>query len=145
MKETKIKVELLQLTPEPSKLIEEAGRTAYLSFDKKEDGTDKKFVKMLLKRGHESVIEHGWMSIRVSGVSRSFSHQLVRHRLCSFTQQSQRYVDESNFNVVVPETIKDNEEALKVYKILKEKAPVIVQDFEIQKNGEGNEYLFKHN
>jgi len=104
-------VELLFITPDAEKLIETAGRTAYLSFDKRGKGTEKAFIRMIIKNGHFSVIEHAYATVRISGVSRVFTHQLVRHRLCSFTQQSQRYVDESNFNYIEPESIKNNLEA----------------------------------
>lgn len=115
MSETSINVELLALTPNAEEMIESAGRTAYLSFDKKALGTDKKFVEMILRRGHESVIEHAFMSIRITGVSRAMTHQLVRHRLCSYTQQSQRYVNEKNFNYIIPERIKNDALALKLF------------------------------
>jgi len=106
-----LKVELLFITPGAEKLIEEAGRTSYLSFDKQRKDTERAFVRMLLKMGHYSVLEHAYATFRISDVSRSFTHQLVRHRLCSYTQQSQRYVDESNFNYIEPASIKDNSKA----------------------------------
>lgn len=106
-----MKVELLFITPEPEKLIEAAGRTSYLSFSKQGKDTEKAFIRALIKRGHLSVLEHACATFRFSGVSRAFTHQLVRHRLCSFTQQSQRYVDESNFNYIEPLSIKNHPEA----------------------------------
>ncbi|MDP2951027.1 MAG: FAD-dependent thymidylate synthase [bacterium] len=74
--------------------IERAGRTCYQS-NKKEITleTAQKFIKMLLQRGHESVIEHSNLIVRFPGVSRGFTHEIVRHRLCSFSQESTRYVD----------------------------------------------------
>ena len=74
--------------------IEEAGRTCYQS--KKKEITREsagKFVRMLLKRGHESVIEHTCMTVQFNNVSRGFTHEIVRHRLCAFSQESTRYVD----------------------------------------------------
>jgi thymidylate synthase (FAD) len=74
--------------------IERAGRTCYQSF--KNDITEessKKFINMLVKRGHLSVIEHSLMTVRFSNVSRGFTHEMVRHRLASFSQESTRYVD----------------------------------------------------
>lgn len=71
--------------------------TTSLSFEKQGKGTEKVFITRLIKKGHLSVLEHAYATFRVAGVSRAFTHQLVRHRLCSFTQQSQRYVDESHF------------------------------------------------
>jgi thymidylate synthase (FAD) len=109
------KVELLSITSNAEKLIEAAGRTSYLSFDKQGEGTEKRFIRMLIKSGHLSVLEHAYATFRISGASRSFTHQLVRHRLCSFIQQSQRYVDESNFNYIEPDSIRNNPEAHSVF------------------------------
>jgi len=110
-----MKVELLLITPNAEKLIESAGRTSYLSFGKQGKGTEKSFIRMLIKRGHLSVLEHAHATFRISGVSRAFTHQLVRHRLCSYTQQSQRYVDESNFNYVEPKSIRNDSKAHSVF------------------------------
>lgn len=106
-----MKVELLFITPNAEKLIETAGRTSYLSFKKQGRDTEKEFIRMLMKRGHYSILEHAYATFRISGVSRAFTHQLVRHRLCSFTQQSQRHLDESDFNYVEPDSIKDHSKA----------------------------------
>ena len=110
-----MKVELLFITPDAEKLIETAGRTSYLSFGKQGKDTEKAFIRMLIKRGHLSVLEHAYATFRISGVSRAFTHQLVRHRLCSFIQQSQRYVDERNFNFIEPQSIKNNSEAHSIF------------------------------
>ncbi len=72
-----MKIELLFITPNAEKLIETAGRTSYLSFDKQREGSEKKFIRMLIKRGHYSVLEHAYATFRISGVSRAFTHQLV--------------------------------------------------------------------
>jgi thymidylate synthase (FAD) len=106
-----MKVELLALTPDAEKLIEQAGRTAYLSFGKQADGSERRFIRMLLKNRHYSVLEHATATFRITGVSRAMTHQLVRHRLCSFTQQSQRYVNEKDFQFVEPENIRRRPEA----------------------------------
>jgi len=110
------RVELLAMTPEPEKLIEEAGRTCYLSLDKITDESEKNFIRNAIKRGHLSILEHATVSFRIFGASRAFTHQLVRHRIASFSQQSQRYVDESEFNIVIPPEIQNNEEALSLYR-----------------------------
>jgi thymidylate synthase (FAD) len=109
------KVELLSITPNAEKLIEAAGRTSYMSFDKQGEDSQKRFIRMLIKSGHLSVLEHAYATFRISGASRAFTHQLVRHRLCSFIQQSQRYVDESNFSCIEPDSIKDNPEAHSIF------------------------------
>ena len=76
----------------PLEIIEAAGRTCYKSEDKITDDSAQKFVKMILKRGHESVIEHASASVRFI-TNRGVTHELVRHRLCAFSQESTRYVD----------------------------------------------------
>ena len=109
------KVELLSITPNAEKLVEAAGRTSYMSFDKQGEDSEKRFIRMLVKSGHHSVLEHAHATFRISGASRSFTHQLVRHRLCSIIQQSQRYVDESSFNYIEPDSIKNKPEAHSVF------------------------------
>lgn len=89
------------LTPEDElrsylKRIEEAGRTCYRSQRKEiTENSATKFVRALIKRGHHSVIEHSIMTVRFTNVSRGFTHEMVRHRLCGFSQESTRYVDYS--------------------------------------------------
>ncbi|OQX22221.1 MAG: thymidylate synthase (FAD) [Candidatus Altiarchaeales archaeon A3] len=130
-------IELLSITPDAEKLIETAGRTAYRSLNKQTDGTEKTFVKMLVKRGHLSVLEHAYATFRISGVSRAFTHQLVRHRLCSITQQSQRYVSEEKFKYTEPESIKNNPNAHKLFTKFMEGAKSLYA--ELQKAGIKNE------
>lgn len=132
-----MKVELLSITPNVEKLIENAGRTAYLSFEKKRRGSERKFIEMLIKSGHFSVLEHAYATFRIKGGSRAFTHQLVRHRLCSYTQQSQRYVDESKFDYIEPEPIKNNEQAHYLFTNFINKAKEVYTD--LQKLGIKNE------
>lgn len=132
-----MRVELLFITPNAQKLIEEAGRTSYLSFDKQGRNTEKKFIRMLIKNGHLSVLEHAYATFRISCVSRAFTHQLVRHRLCSFTQQSQRYVDESEFNYIEPESIKNNSKSHSLFTKFMESAKRVYS--ELQRLGIKNE------
>lgn len=116
------KVELLFITPNAEKLIEAAGRTSYLSFPKQKENSEKAFIRMLVKNQHLSVLEHAYATFRILGVSRAFTHQLVRHRLCSFIQQSQRYVDESNFNFIEPDSVRNHLEAHSIFIDLMDKA-----------------------
>jgi len=102
-------IELLAYTPEPEKLIEQAGRTCYLSHDKITPESAGIFIRGAIKRGHESILEHASATFRISEVSRALSHQLVRHRLASYSQQSQRYVKEDQFGYTIPESISNNE------------------------------------
>jgi thymidylate synthase (FAD) len=100
-----LKVELIAMTPDPQGVIELAGRTCYLSFDKIDDNSSAGFIQRLLKMGHESPLEHAYATFRISNCSRAMTHQLVRHRLMAVSQQSQRYVDEEGFTYVVPESM----------------------------------------
>jgi len=70
--------------------IEMAGRTCYKSEYKMTNDSAEKFVRMIIKRGHESVIEHVSLTVRFV-IDRGVSHELVRHRLCAFSQESTRY------------------------------------------------------
>ena len=132
-----MKVELLFINPNAEKLIENAGRTSYLSFNKQGKKTEKAFIRMLIKNGHYSVLEHAYATFRISGVSRAFTHQLVRHRLCSYTQQSQRYVDEKNYDYIEPESIKLNEKAHSIFNNFIEESKNVY--LELQKLGIKNE------
>ena len=111
MRITEPEVTLLAVSPRAEKLIEEAGRTCYLSFDKMDDTSEANFVRRCIKNGHHSILEHATASFRIRGASRAFTHQLVRHRVASFSQQSQRYVSEDEFNYVVPPDIQASPEA----------------------------------
>jgi len=98
----------------PLQLIELAGRTSYQSREKITDESAAKFVEMLRKRGHESVIEHSCMTVEFDDVCRGFTHELVRHRLVAYTQESTRYVDESDFRVVIPPNKNPDEKLVKL-------------------------------
>jgi len=101
----KCEVELIAITPNAEKVIEEAARTCYLSFDKIGEDSEKDLIRRLIKLGHESPLEHAYATFRIKNCSRAMTHQLVRHRLMAISQQSQRYVNEEHFEYVIPETI----------------------------------------
>jgi len=84
---------------------EVAGRLCYMSFGKGRK-TNKEFISNIITAAHGSVLEHAVYGFIITGVSRSFTHELVRHRHLSFSQLSQRYVDESDAKVVIPDAIK---------------------------------------
>ncbi|MEJ2296626.1 MAG: FAD-dependent thymidylate synthase [Candidatus Lokiarchaeota archaeon] len=115
-----MKIELLHITLNAEKVIEKAGRTSYQSYEQQTEQSYKTFIKMLIRNKHESVLEHATASFKISGISRALTHQLVRHRLCSFTQQSQRYVNEQNFNYIEPDDIINNPNAHNIYTNLME-------------------------
>lgn len=110
-----MKIEILAITKNPTELIEIAARSCYGS--KPNPETRDTFIRGLLKSGHESPVEHAVMTVRISDVSRAFTHQLVRHRLMSFSQASQRYMkfgdDIDNF--IVPKSIMNNQDATNIY------------------------------
>jgi len=109
-------VQLLSITPNSEKLIEEAGRTCYLSLDKIAEGTERNFIKNCIKRGHFSILEHSSATFRILGGSRAFTHQIVRHRIgVGISQQSQRFIDENNFNFIVPPKIANNPQAYNIF------------------------------
>jgi thymidylate synthase (FAD) len=98
------KVTIMAATPNALQLIERAGRTAYQSYRENPitDESAENFIRMILNRGHESVIEHASMTALFELNSRGQTHEQVRHRLCAFTQESTRYVDESEVRFVAP-------------------------------------------
>jgi len=103
----RLQVELIAITPDAEKLIEQAGRTCYLSFEKTGADSANGFIRRLIAMGHESPLEHAYASFRIKNCSRAMTHQLVRHRLMAVSQQSQRYVDEDGFTYVVPAGVAD--------------------------------------
>ncbi len=111
-----MKVELISLTPAAARVIEEAGRTCYMSFENMGPGSAGEFIRRIIRAGHLSVLEHASAGFRLSGVSRSCTHQLVRHRLCSFSQRSQRYVSEKGFKYVEPGSVSVSSEASGLYR-----------------------------
>lgn len=76
-------------------LVEQAGRTCYKSENKITDGSAEKFIAAIIKRGHEAVLEHGSLSVRFI-CDRGVSHEIVRHRLAAYCQESTRYCNYAN-------------------------------------------------
>lgn len=92
----------------PEKLVEAAGRICYMSFGKERQSpkSNNEYIKHLIKQGHESVLEHINWTFVMSGVSRAFTHQLVRHRVgFAFSQLSQQYHDESDASFIMPKAV----------------------------------------
>lgn len=118
-----MKVKMLAHTPNPEAVISSAARLCYsnASIDdlmlKSEDVEKRKeYIDMLMSIGHESPIEHVTFTFGIEGISRACSHQLVRHRIASYSQKSQRYVNETQFEYVTPEAIKNDDVANDIYK-----------------------------
>ena len=96
-----MQVTLIQQTQHPVETISKIASICYDSTPKNPLG----LVKHLYKNGHHSVFEHIYFTFKIEGISRACSHQLVRHRMCSFTQRSQRYCAENEFEYVTPPSI----------------------------------------
>jgi len=133
-----MKVTLLAHTPDPDKLATLAALTCYSRDVPEIEDVSQEQVEevlgMVKESGHHSVIEHASFTFAAQGVSRALTHQLVRHRIASYSQQSQRYVDMEDFVSITPHTIQGDEvediyrrfmkEVERTYSQLKEKVPV---------------------
>ena len=124
--EKNLEVKLLSKTDNSLSLIYAAFRQCYsagfvgaiwddLVSGKIEKTKQAEFISRILESGHESPIEHVSFTFAVQGVSRALTHQLVRHRIASYSQQSQRYVDESEFDYILPPSIARIPEAKKKF------------------------------
>ena len=116
-----LKVKLISHTPQPEKLIAAAAMFCYSPadtetiMDRLDDEAVGNFLSMLMEIGHESPIEHASFTFAVEGVSRTLLAQLTRHRIASYSVQSQRYVKENHFSYIIPPEIEQIEEARAMY------------------------------
>ena len=114
--EANLNVMLVSYSPEPEKTISAAARLCYSPANGEEilsavvENDQGDFLEKLTTVGHLSPVEHASFTFVVEGISRACSHQLVRHRLASYSQQSQRYVSEKKFNYIMPPSIKEDGE-----------------------------------
>jgi len=115
-------VKLEYATKDADSFIEYIGRGCYGSLDAMTQDSNKQFIENLIKRGHTSVLEHASATFYFTDISRVFSHQLVRHRVASPTQRSQRYCKESNFNYTTPATIGEDKDTYLEYVSFMDKA-----------------------
>ena len=120
--ETKINVKLLYHTKDPERAVATAARLCYSAvgaadlIETMSDEQVSKILKIILAGGHSSTLEHASYTFAIEGVSRALTHQLVRHRMASYNQQSQRYVAvKDGLNFVKPQTVKDNAEANQIF------------------------------
>jgi len=125
--ETQLKVELLTMTSHALAAIYAACKQCYSSENAAHifaqaikgipsEQKQEEFVKNIVASGHESVIEHVSFTFAISGISRALSHQLVRHRIASYSQQSQRYVKAKNFYYIIPPTISKDPKLKTIFK-----------------------------
>lgn len=118
-----MKVRLINYTKDPEKIVAQSARLCYSASgidELKEKLTDKSttnLIKKIIKLGHYSVLEHATFTFAIEGISRVTSHQMVRHRLASFSQQSQRYVkmNKEEFPYIVPKSIAKDEKLNKIF------------------------------
>ena len=116
-----MKVQLIAHTPEPDKLIAAAAKLCYSAVGTDEilDGLTpektEKFIDMLSSLGHESPVEHATFTFAIEGVSRSLLAQLTRHRIASYSVQSQRYVGKEDFDFIIPPEIEAIPEAKELF------------------------------
>ena len=119
--QTKLHVQLLEHTPDPERLIAIAAKLCYAGCDinelaeKQTPEVIDKFLDTLVNIGHESPMEHVSFTFAVEGVSRALTHQLVRHRIASYSQVSQRYVKLNQFSYIIPPVIENNETTKNIY------------------------------
>lgn len=109
-----MKVELIAHTPNPDGVCAVSANACvskgiYGVSDFTDDGQVGRSLKHALASGHESVCEHAVFTFAIEGISRACSHQLVRHRMASYSQQSQRYVNMDGFEYVTPIQIEQAE------------------------------------
>lgn len=120
--ETIPEVSLLYCTPNVDRNVAAIAKVCYSDAECVDDIQDNlsfddidRLVEGLISKCHLSPLEHAVFTFEIRNISRACSHQLVRHRIASYTQQSQRYVDQSDAHVVVPRSIEKNEYLSEVY------------------------------
>ncbi|MBN2395122.1 MAG: FAD-dependent thymidylate synthase [Candidatus Atribacteria bacterium] len=130
-----MKVQLIQYTPDPEKTVAEAARLCYSSKSIQEISDDldqekqKELIDKIMRLGHYSVLEHVCFTFAIEEISRITSHQLVRHRIASFSQRSQRYVKVRKEKLyVVPKTIQENSLLLSKFKELSDQSFNLYQE-----------------
>ena len=116
-----LKVKIIAHTPEPDKVVAQAGKLCYSTVgvdeitQKLTEEEIARYVNMLASIGHESPLEHVSFTFAIEGISRACTHQIVRHRIASYSQQSQRYVKLEQFEYIIPPAIEKNPEAKRIF------------------------------
>ncbi len=116
-----MEVELLAYTPDPEGVVYTAARLCYSSkgireLMGEEGSSPRRLIEQIKASGHHSVLEHAAFTFGIEGVSRVTTHQLVRHRIASYSQKSQRYVSEEDFQYITPPAVEGKAEALELYR-----------------------------
>lgn len=94
--------------------LEKIGRVSHKSEDKISKGSAEKFIKKLIQLKHESVLEHEKITVKII-CDRGISHEIVRHRIASYTQESTRYCAYKELEIILPEEIRKNKKAKKLF------------------------------
>ncbi|MDD3905733.1 MAG: FAD-dependent thymidylate synthase [Candidatus Omnitrophica bacterium] len=123
MTQVKLHVELLDFSQNALSIIYASCRQCYsadfagkiFADGLKDASKQEEFVRQVVSSGHESPLEHVKFTFAIEGVSRALTHQLVRHRIASYSQQSQRYVKETSFDYIIPPSIESDEEMKREY------------------------------
>lgn len=123
MAQAQLHIELLDFSQNALSIIYAACRQCYsagfagqiFADGLKDSNKQEEFVRQVVSSGHESPLEHVKFTFAIEGVSRALTHQLVRHRIASYSQQSQRYVKESDFDYIIPPSIEADEGMKKEY------------------------------
>lgn len=116
-----VKVKLICYTPEPERTVAMAARLCYSPVGAEELAERMQpeqvagLVRKIIELGHSSTLEHVTFTFAIEGVSRVLTHQLVRHRIASYSQQSQRYVGEQEFEYIIPPSIAGNQAASELF------------------------------
>jgi thymidylate synthase (FAD) len=142
MGQVQLHVEVLDFPQDVLPLLYAACRQCYSSRfagriiedDPRDDKEQGEFIKKVVASGHESFLEHAKLTFAIEGVSRVLTHQLVRHRIASYSQQSQRYVKESDFDYIIPPSVEEDEEIKREYiaamERIRESYGLIMKSFE---------------
>jgi len=116
-----LKVTLINHTKNPDRICAAAAQSCYSEkgatelFETTSEERARKMIEKVVGMGHLSVVEHAHFTFSIEGVSRSLTHQLVRHRIASYSQQSQRYVSMDKAEYVIPPSISSDPEAKRLY------------------------------
>ena len=131
----KMMVKLVRHTPEPERTVAMSARLCYSPIgaaqleERISDEQAAKLVRKLVSMGHLSTLEHVTFTFAIEGVSRVLTHQLVRHRIASYSQQSQRYVKEHDFETIMPASIAAKPEAKAKFAKLMEEIQGLYNEF----------------
>ena len=130
-----ISVDLVAYTPNPEKVIAMSAHLCYSPIGAKQIGENlddakiARLVRQMVQSGHHSTLEHVSFTFAIEGISRACTHQLVRHRIASYSHQSQRYVKAVDFERIIPNTIKNKPEAKEKFEKLMEAISNVYNEF----------------